>query len=99
MQFPGPTGTNAVEAALKLARKVTGRETSSSFTNAFHGMSLGALAVTGNAIKRAGAGVPLTGRHPDAVRRLLRRPGLDTIALLERLLDRPAPAASTSPPP
>lgn len=60
LQFPGPTGTNAVEAALKLARKVTGRETVVSFTNAFHGMSLGALSVTGNGFKRAGAGIPLT---------------------------------------
>ncbi|MET8654577.1 diaminobutyrate--2-oxoglutarate transaminase [Nocardia aurea] len=59
VQFPGPTGANAVEAALKLARKVTGRETILSFTNAFHGMTLGALSVTGNAAKRAGAGVPL----------------------------------------
>ena len=60
LQFPGPTGTNAVEAALKPARKVTGRETVVSFTNAFHGMSLGALSVTGNGFKRAGAGIPLT---------------------------------------
>ncbi|MFE9040279.1 diaminobutyrate--2-oxoglutarate transaminase [Streptomyces sp. NPDC007818] len=59
VMFPGPTGTNAVEAALKLARKVTGRTTVVSFTNAFHGMSLGSLALTGNAGKRAGAGVPL----------------------------------------
>ena len=59
VQFPGPTGTNAVEAALKLARKVTGRETVISFTNSFHGMTLGALAVTGNSMKRGGAGVPL----------------------------------------
>ncbi|CAL9567591.1 Diaminobutyrate--2-oxoglutarate transaminase [Streptomyces sp. enrichment culture] len=59
VMFPGPTGANAVEAALKLARKVKRRETVVSFTNAFHGMSLGALAVTGNAFKRAGAGVPL----------------------------------------
>lgn len=58
-QFPGPTGTNAVEAALKLARKVTGRENIMSFTNGFHGMTLGALAVTGNAFKRKGAGVTL----------------------------------------
>ncbi|HEY7803295.1 MAG TPA: diaminobutyrate--2-oxoglutarate transaminase [Orrella sp.] len=58
-QFPGPTGTNAVEAALKLARKVTGRQTVVNFTNAFHGMTLGSLAVTGNSFKRAGAGVPL----------------------------------------
>jgi diaminobutyrate-2-oxoglutarate transaminase len=60
MQFPGPAGANAVEAALKLARKVTGREHIISFTNAFHGMTLGALAVTGNSMKRDGAGVPLT---------------------------------------
>ncbi|MBB4286837.1 diaminobutyrate--2-oxoglutarate transaminase [Roseospira goensis] len=57
--FPGPTGTNAVETALKLARKVTGREKIVSFTNAFHGMTLGSLAVTGNAFKRGGAGLPL----------------------------------------
>ncbi|MGG2459284.1 diaminobutyrate--2-oxoglutarate transaminase [Streptomyces sp. RGM 3693] len=59
VQFPGPTGTNSVEAALKLARKVTGRQTIVAFTGAFHGMSLGSLAVTGNAAKRAGAGIPL----------------------------------------
>ena len=59
VQFPGPTGTNAVETALKTARKVTGREDVVHFTNAFHGMTLGSLAVTGNAFKRAGAGTPL----------------------------------------
>jgi diaminobutyrate-2-oxoglutarate transaminase len=64
VMFPGPTGTNAVEAALKLARKVKGRESVVSFTNAFHGMSLGALAVTGNAFKRAGAGIPLVHGTP-----------------------------------
>ncbi|MDA0565495.1 diaminobutyrate--2-oxoglutarate transaminase [Streptomonospora sp. S1-112] len=60
VQFPGPAGNNAVEAALKLARKYTGRETVISFTNGFHGMTLGALAVTGNSMKRGGAGVPLS---------------------------------------
>lgn len=60
VMFPGPTGTNAVEAALKLARKVTGRQTIVSFTNAFHGMTLGSLSVTGNSFKRSGAGVPLS---------------------------------------
>ncbi len=59
VQFPGPTGTNAVEAALKIARKATGRTEVVSFTNAFHGMTLGSLAVTGNSMKRAGAGTPL----------------------------------------
>ena len=60
LQFPGPTGTNAVEAALKLARKVTGREGIVSFTNSFHGMTLGSLSVTGNGFKRKGAGVALS---------------------------------------
>ena len=64
VMFPGPTGTNAVESALKLARKVKGREAIVSFTNAFHGMSLGSLAVTGNAFKRAGAGIPLVHGTP-----------------------------------
>lgn len=59
VQFPGPGGATSVEAALKLARKYTGRETVVSFTNAFHGMSLGALSITGNSLKRGGAGVPL----------------------------------------
>ena len=59
VQFPGPTGTNCVETALKIARKVTGRTDIVSFTNAFHGMTLGSLAVTGNSMKRQGAGTPL----------------------------------------
>ena len=64
VQFPGPTGTNSVEAALKLARKVTGRSSIINFTNAFHGMTLGALSVTGNSMKRAGAGIPLVHSTP-----------------------------------
>ena len=64
VQFPGPTGANSVESALKLARKVTGRESIISFTNAFHGMTLGALSVTGNSMKRAGAGIPLVHATP-----------------------------------
>ena len=59
VMFPGPTGTNAVEAALKVARKATGRQNVMCFTNAFHGMTLGALSMTGNQTKRDGAGVPL----------------------------------------
>jgi diaminobutyrate-2-oxoglutarate transaminase len=64
VQFPGPAGTNAVEAALKLARKVTGRTEVLCFTNAFHGVTLGALAVTGSTFHRGGAGVPLTFTTP-----------------------------------
>lgn len=59
IMFPGPTGTNTVESALKIARKVTGRQNIISFTNGFHGMTLGSLSVTGNAFNRQGAGVPL----------------------------------------
>ena len=54
VQFTGPTGANCVEAALKLARKVTGRATIAAFTNAFHGMSMGALAATGSRTPRRG---------------------------------------------
>ena len=64
VQFPGPTGANSVESALKLARKVTGCESIVSFTNAFHGMTLGALSVTGNSMRRAGAGIPLVHATP-----------------------------------
>jgi diaminobutyrate-2-oxoglutarate transaminase len=64
VQFPGPTGTNAVESALKLARKVTGKQAMINFTNAFHGMTLGSLSVTGNSMKRGGAGIPLVHATP-----------------------------------
>jgi len=63
MQFTGPTGTNAVEAALKLARNITGREHIIAFTNGFHGVSLGALAATGNSHHRGAAGVSLSGTY------------------------------------
>ncbi len=48
VQFTGPTGTNAVETALKLARLVKGRSNVVAFTNGYHGLSQGSLAVTGN---------------------------------------------------
>lgn len=62
LQFTGPTGTNAIEAALKLARKITGRTSIAAFTHAFHGVTLGslALALTANADKRAVSGVELS---------------------------------------
>jgi diaminobutyrate-2-oxoglutarate transaminase len=84
--FPGPTGTNAVEAALKLARKVTGRNNIVSFTNGFHGMTLGSLAVTGNRGKRNGAGVPLanTTHMPFCD---YYGPEADTISILEQRLE------------
>ncbi|KPY98733.1 Diaminobutyrate aminotransferase apoenzyme [Pseudomonas syringae pv. aptata] len=60
LQFTGPTGTNAIEAALKLARKITGRTSIAAFTHAFHGVTLGSLALTANADKRAVSGVELS---------------------------------------
>lgn len=89
VQFTGPTGTNAVEAALKLARKVTGRTDVVAFTNGFHGVTLGALGATGNRLHRMGPEVPL----PGVVRALYDGylgPEVDTMAILEKLLDDPS---------
>ncbi|NLC71481.1 MAG: diaminobutyrate--2-oxoglutarate transaminase [Desulfuromonadaceae bacterium] len=52
MQFTGPTGTNSVETALKLARMIKGRSNIVAFTNGFHGLTMGSLAVTGNSFYR-----------------------------------------------
>ncbi|NLC47798.1 MAG: diaminobutyrate--2-oxoglutarate transaminase [Tenericutes bacterium] len=59
IMFTGPTGTNSIEAALKLARKVKNRSNVFAFMGAFHGMSLGALALTTDLSSRKGAGVDL----------------------------------------
>ncbi len=59
IQFAGPTGTNAVEAALKLARKVKKRENIFALMGCFHGMTLGSLALTSDKDSRKGAGLPL----------------------------------------
>jgi len=61
IQFPGPTGTNAVEAAFKIARKATGRRGVFSFMGGFHGHSLGSLAATSNRQHREAAGISLDG--------------------------------------
>ncbi len=83
VMMTGPTGTNAVEAAMKLARKVTGRRNIVSFTNGFHGMTMGALSLTGNAGKRAGAGSgPLCGATHMPFDRSLGA-DVDTLAHLE----------------
>lgn len=97
VQFTGPTGANAVEAALKLARKATGRTNVIAFTRGFHGLSQGALAATANAGLRGGPVIPLHG-----VSRLpfdgYLGPGVDTTELLASMLADPssgldAPAA------
>ena len=97
LQFTGPTGANAVEAAMKLARKVTGRHNVIAFTNGFHGVTNGALAATGNGYHRGGSGMPLSGvtRMPyDGYY----GPDIDTAELIAKQLDDPssgidAPAA------
>lgn len=48
IQFPGPTGSSAIEAAIKLARKQTGRSHVAAFTGACHGHTLGSLSLTSN---------------------------------------------------
>lgn len=63
MMFTGPTGTNAVEAALKMSRKIKGRTHVVAFTNGWHGQTLGALSMTANSHHRDGAGITLTGAH------------------------------------
>jgi hypothetical protein len=88
LQCVGPTGTNAVEAALKLARKVTGRSNVVAFTNAYHGCTLGALATTGNRNYRNASQGELghvyravyDGYHD----------GVDGAGLLQRMFDDPS---------
>lgn len=81
----GPTGTNAVEASLKLARKVTGRSNVWAFMGCFHGMTLGSLALTTEAYARDAAGVTLGNcTHIPAPYMF---PGFDVIAYMQRLLD------------
>jgi diaminobutyrate-2-oxoglutarate transaminase len=89
VQFTGPTGANSVEAALKLARKVTGRSNVISFTNGFHGVTVGALATTGNGHHRGAAGVPLTdvSRMPYAN---YFGENVNTIAMMDKLLSDPS---------
>lgn len=89
VMFTGPTGTNCVEAALKLARKVKGRSNIISFTNGFHGVSGAALAATGNQHHRGGMGTSLND--------VTRMPfdgylgeGVDTTEYLDKVLSDPS---------
>ena len=88
-QFTGPTGTNAVEAAIKLARKVTGRTNLVSFTGGFHGVSLGALSLTGNGYFRNASGIPLQGASVMPFDNYF-GPAVDTMDYFERMIDDPS---------
>ncbi len=85
LMFPGPTGTNAIEASLKLARKVKKRQNIFALMGCFHGMTLGALALTTDEAARAGGGVPLGNvTHIPAPYMF---PELDTIHYMETILE------------
>ena len=84
IMFPGPTGTNAVEAALKLARKVKKTNQIWALMGCFHGMTLGALALTSDSGSRKGGGVCLNDvTHIPAPYMF---PEFDTIKYMETLL-------------
>jgi diaminobutyrate-2-oxoglutarate transaminase len=89
LQFTGPTGTNAVEAAIKLARNVTGRQSVISFTNGFHGVTLGSLSLTGNRKYRDAAGVTLSNVHHAPYSGYFGQ-DVDTIAMLDKLISDPS---------
>jgi diaminobutyrate-2-oxoglutarate transaminase len=59
IQFTNPSGANAVEAALKLARNYTERSEIVALKYGYHGLSLGSLAATYNPFFREAAGIPL----------------------------------------
>ncbi|MBS9924152.1 pyridoxal phosphate-dependent class III aminotransferase [Vibrio sp. 811] len=48
IQFCGPSGADAVEAAIKLAKQTTGRNTMFAFRGAYHGMTNGTMGMMGN---------------------------------------------------
>ena len=89
LQFTGPTGANCVEAALKLARKVKGRENIIAFTNGFHGVTAGALSCTANQHHRGAAGhslnhvdrMPFDGYHGQDI---------DTLKMIDKMLRDPS---------
>jgi diaminobutyrate-2-oxoglutarate transaminase len=89
VQFTGPTGTNAVEAAMKLARKITGRTNIISFTNGFHGVSIGSLAATANQHFRKAAGVALQGVTVMPYDGYFGS-GIDTVSLIDKILSDPS---------
>lgn len=85
VQFTGPTGTNAVEAALKIARNHTGRHNVVAFTNAFHGVTSGSLACTANSYYRQAGGMPPQGVNFAPYDGYL-GPDVDTVDVLEKMI-------------
>ena len=85
IQFCGPTGTNGVEAAIKLARKTKGRRNIFAFMGCFHGMTLGALSLTSEMYARNGAGASLS--DVTHIPSPYMFEGLDVIKYMQTLLD------------
>lgn len=85
VMFVGPTGTNGIEAALKLARKVKKRQNIWALMGCFHGMTMGALALTSDRDSRKGAGVPL--EYVTHIPAPYMFEGLDTIKYMETLIN------------
>ncbi len=89
LQFCSPSGTNAIEAALKLARLVTGRGNVVAFGGGFHGVSTGALAATGGAYYKQGlhGSLPRTTHvpYPDSP-----LGSFDSLDFLRRLVEDPS---------
>ena len=70
MSFFCQSGTEAVEAALKLARYVTGRPRFIGFLGGFHGRTMGSLAFTSSKYtQQKGFRARHAGRHPCAISR------------------------------
>ncbi|WP_431782130.1 diaminobutyrate--2-oxoglutarate transaminase [Streptomyces chumphonensis] len=89
VQFTSPSGTNAVEAALKLARLVTGRTTVVAFSGGFHGVSAGSLAATASGYFRQGLHATLSHvthvPYPDSP-----LGEFDSLGLLRRMVEDPS---------
>lgn len=86
MQFTSPSGTSAVESAVKLARKVKNRQNILCFTNGFHGMTAGSLSITGASYHRQNISKGGVTRLPfDGYME-----GFDTISYYRKLLNDPS---------
>lgn len=89
VQFCSPSGTNAIEAALKLARLATGRSTVVAFSGGFHGVSVGSLAATSSSYFRQGLDALLPGvvhvPYPDSP-----LGGFDSLDALRRMVEDPS---------
>ena len=102
VHFCGPTGANAVDAALKLCKTATGRGDVVAFSGGFHGTTHAAMAVTGVVATKAPVANGMPGVHVFPYSHCadcpldLRRDTCATncVALLERALQRPERRAS-----